>query len=167
MRVAPAFLLAALAACGAARAHDAAAPGAKPSAAISPVQHPFGRQGDPGKATRTVTIDMSDQMRFTPAAIEVAQGETVRFVVANSGRQLHEMVLGTEGDLAAHAELMKKHPGMEHDDPWMVHVKAGGRQEFTWQFTRAGTFAFACLMPGHFEAGMKGRIVVTARRAAK
>ena len=168
MRRPPAILLAAVLASGPAWAHgddpNAAIPGAH---AISPVQHPFGRQGDPKKAVRTVSIDMSDQMRFTPAEVSVVQGETVRFVVANKGELLHEMVIGTEKDLAAHAEMMRKHPGMAHDDPWMVHVKAGGRQEFTWQFTKPGTFAFACLIPGHFEAGMKGRIVVAAPKGAK
>jgi uncharacterized cupredoxin-like copper-binding protein len=168
MRGLAAILLPALFACGAAWAHGDEAPGAKPAARkISAEQHPFGREGDPRKATRTVTIDMSDQMRFTPAEIAVAEGETVRFVVANKGGQLHEMVIGTEKDLAAHAELMRKHPGMEHDDPWMAHVKAGGREEITWQFTRPGTFAFACLIPGHFEAGMKGRIVVAPRKRAQ
>ncbi len=103
---------------------------------------------------------MSDQMRFTPSDIAVKQGETVKFVVANKGQVLHEMVIGTEEELLKHAELMRKNPDMEHDEPYMAHVKAGGREEITWQFTRAGTFAFACLIPGHYEAGMKGRIVV-------
>jgi uncharacterized cupredoxin-like copper-binding protein len=168
MRRLRALLLAVSFVCGAAWAHGDDPHAANPGAGtLSPVQHAFGRQGDPKKATRTVTIDMSDRMRFTPDAIAVAQGDTVRFVVANKGEVLHEMVIGTEADLAKHAELMKKHPGMEHGDPWMVHVKAGGREEFTWQFTRPGTFAFACLVPGHYEAGMRGRIVVSARAGAK
>jgi len=168
MRAAPAVLLAGILACGAAWAHGDDAGAAKPVArAISATQHPFGREGDPKKASRRVTVDMSDRMRFTPAHIAVAQGETVTFVVANKGQQLHEMVIGTERDLAAHAEMMRKHPGMEHDDPWMVHVKAGGRGQFTCQFTQPGTFAFACLLPGHFEAGMRGRVVVAPRTPAR
>jgi uncharacterized cupredoxin-like copper-binding protein len=107
---------------------------------------------------------MGDEMRFTPAEISVTQGETVKFVIANKGRVLHEMVIGTEKELLAHAELMKKHPGMEHEEPYMAHVKAGGREQITWQFTKPGTFAFACLIPGHYEAGMRGRIVVAAKK---
>jgi uncharacterized cupredoxin-like copper-binding protein len=141
--------------------HDGRKAASKP---ISSEEHAFGREGNPKKATRTVTIDMSDEMRFTPADVKVTQGETVRFVVANKGQVLHEMVIGTEKELAAHAELMKKHPGMEHEEPYMAHVKAGGREQITWQFTKPGTFSFACLIPGHFEAGMKGRIVVVAKK---
>ena len=162
--VAP-VLLAALLAAPAAWAHGDDPNAAQPAARkISTEQHTFGREGDPKAATRTVTVDTSDRMRFAPAEVKVTQGETVKFVVANRGQLLHEMVIGTEADLAAHAELMKKHPGMEHDEPWMVHVKAGGREQITWQFTQPGTFSFACLIPGHYEAGMKGRIVVAAKK---
>jgi len=141
--------------------HDGKKAAAKP---ISSEEHAFGREGNPKKATRTVAIDMSDEMRFMPAEISVTQGETVKFVVANKGQILHEMVIGTEKELLAHAELMKKHPGMEHDEPYMAHVKAGGKEQITWQFTKPGTFSFACLIPGHYEAGMKGRIVVAAKK---
>ena len=122
---------------------------------------PFGRPGDPKKATRTVTVDMSDAMRFDPATIQVRRGETVRFVVRNSGNALHEMVLGTGTSLAEHAELMKKHPGMEHDEPHMLHVKPGATGEMVWQFTEAGEFRYGCLIPGHYEAGMAGKVKVT------
>lgn len=122
---------------------------------------PFGRAGDPARATRTVTVVMSDAMRFDPATILVRQGETVRFVVKNSGRALHEMVLGTSEGLAEHAELMKKYPGMEHDEPHMLHVAPGKTGEMVWQFTRAGEFRYGCLIPGHYEAGMAGKVEVT------
>jgi uncharacterized cupredoxin-like copper-binding protein len=121
---------------------------------------PFGQQGDPGKVTRTIRVAMNDRMRFDPESITVKKGETVRFVVANQGAVLHEMVLGTPEALKAHAELMKKHPGMEHDEPSMTHVKPGATGEIVWQFTRAGNFEFACLIPGHFEAGMVGKVAV-------
>jgi len=120
----------------------------------------FGQTGDPRKATRTVKVDMSDAMRFTPAEISVKRGETVRFVVANSGRQMHEMVLGTMKELKEHAELMRKHPGMEHDEPYMAHVEPGKKAEIVWQFTKAGEFHYGCLIPGHFEAGMVGKVRV-------
>lgn len=121
---------------------------------------PFGQAGDPRKATRTIRIGMSDRMRFEPETITVRKGETVRFVVANEGAVLHEMVLGTAKALQEHAELMKKHPGMEHDEPSMAHVQPGATGEIVWQFTQGGEFRFACLIPGHFEAGMTGTVVV-------
>jgi uncharacterized cupredoxin-like copper-binding protein len=121
---------------------------------------PFGHQGDPKKVTRTLRVNMNDKMRFEPEQIQVRKGETIRFVVANHGAVLHEMVLGTAQALKEHAELMKKHPGMEHDEPSMTHVKPGAKGEIVWQFTQAGEFQFACLIPGHFEAGMVGKVIV-------
>lgn len=131
--------------------------------AISKDEHAFGREGDPKKAVRTITIDMADTMRFTPGEITVKQGETVKFVAKNSGKVMHEMVIGTEDELKKHAEQMKKHPTMEHDEPYMAHVKPGAKEEIAWTFTKTGTFMYGCLIPGHFEAGMKGAIKVVAR----
>lgn len=120
----------------------------------------FGREGDPRKVGRTIEIVMADTMRFSPSAITVRRGETVRFVVRNDGRQLHEMVLGTAAALEAHAALMKRFPTMEHADPNMAHVKPGATGAIVWQFTKAGDFRFACLQPGHYEAGMVGTLRV-------
>jgi uncharacterized cupredoxin-like copper-binding protein len=126
-------------------------------------EHPdaaYGRPGDGAKASRAVTIDMSDSMRFTPALITVRKGETIRFLLTNSGKVKHEMVLGPSKELKEHAALMRKFPEMEHADPSRVSVGPGKTGALIWQFTRAGTFDFACLQPGHFEAGMRGRIAV-------
>jgi uncharacterized cupredoxin-like copper-binding protein len=124
-------------------------------------EHAFGRAADPQKARRTVRVDMTDQMRFHPAEITVKRGEIVRLVPANKGQLLHEMVLGTMDDLKRHAELMRKHPGMEHDEPYMAHVAPGKSGEIGWQFTQTGEFFYGCLIPGHFEAGMVGKVKVT------
>lgn len=129
------------------------------------VEKSFGRTGDPAQIDRTIEIEGRDTMRFTPDRIVVKQGETIRFVVRNRGTQLHEAVLGTSADLQRHAELMRKFPAMEHDEPFMVHVAPGGQGEIIWQFTQAGEFRFACLIPGHFEAGMTGSITVEPRAA--
>jgi len=152
-----AFLLA-LVCAGAALAH-----GDKPRQKIDYAKAEeleFGRAADPGKARRTVRVEMSDKMRFFPAQVTVKQGDIVRFVAVNKGGVMHEMVLGTLADLKAHAELMKKHPGMEHDEPHMAHVAPGKSGEIGWRFTKAGTFYFGCLVPGHFEAGMIGKVEV-------
>lgn len=120
----------------------------------------FGRPGARARATRTVRIVGTDDMRYTPARIRVKQGETVRFVVRNGGKMLHETVLGTKPELLEHYALMKKFPDMEHDEPYMAHLKPGQTGEMVWQFTKAGEFYFACLVDGHYEAGMFGRITV-------
>lgn len=145
---------------GLAAAHGDEHPKAKPFDPSTVEQKAFGRAGDPAKASRTVRIAMSDKMRFTPDVVRVRRGETVRFVVRNEGRLLHELVLGTERELAEHAEMMRKFPGMEHDEPHMVHVRPGGSGEFAWTFDRPGEFRFACLVAGHYEAGMTGKVIV-------
>ena len=119
-----------------------------------------GQAGDPKKVTRTVPIEMNDTMRFVPASVPAKRGETIRFVVRNTGKVKHEMVLGTIGELKEHAALMRKFPEMEHADPNQVSVEPGNSAELVWQFTRDGTFEFACLQSGHFEAGMVGKILV-------
>ncbi len=127
---------------------------------ISTEEHSFGRQGDPKNASRTIEVDMSDRMRFTPGEITVKQGETIKFVVANKGQVMHEMVIGTMDELKKHGELMRKFPEMEHDEPYMSHVGPSKKGELVWQFNKAGEFYYACLIPGHFEAGMVGKIKV-------
>jgi uncharacterized cupredoxin-like copper-binding protein len=127
---------------------------------VSSEEHAFGRQGDARKISRTVTIAMADTMRYSPAEIAVKQGETIRFEVTNSGKVVHEIVFGTMSDLKAHAQLMRKHPGMEHDEPYMAHVAPGKTGQLVWQFTRPGEFHYGCLVPGHFEAGMVGKVIV-------
>jgi uncharacterized cupredoxin-like copper-binding protein len=102
-------------------------------------------------------MDMSDEMRFFPAVLEVKRGDTVRFVLKNKGQVLHEMVIGTLDELKEHAELMKKFPDMEHDEPYMAHVKPGATQEIVWQFNRSGEFNYACLVASRFEGGMVSR----------
>ena len=124
----------------------------------------FGKAGDPKKVTRTVRFTMSDKMRFDPSHITVRQDETIRFVVRNNGKLMHEMVFGTPQELREHAELMKKFPDMEHDEPYMTHVAPGKTEEIIWQFTKAGEFDFACLIAGHFDAGMMGKVTVIARK---
>ena len=122
----------------------------------------IGRPGDPKKVSRTVDITMSDTMRFSPASVSVKRNETIRFVLKNEGKLKHEMVLGTIRELKAHAALMLRFPGMEHVDPNQASVEAGQTGELVWQFTKAGTFDFACLQAGHYEAGMRGKVVVAA-----
>ena len=127
----------------------------------------IGEPGDAARVTRTVHIDMNDAMRFRPARIDARRGQTIRFVVANTGKLKHELVLGTAADLKAHAEVMKKNPEMEHADPNMVSVAPGAIGEVIWHFTKPGTVDFGCLQPGHFDAGMKGVVQVGGKPAGK
>ena len=114
----------------------------------------------PVAAQRTLALSMDDSMRYTPAEIHVKRGEAVRIVATNRGKVLHEVVIGKRADLEAHAKHMREHPHMEHHDANSLQVPAGETREMDWRFTRAGEFLYGCLVPGHFEAGMVGRIVV-------
>ncbi|QEI05261.1 cupredoxin family protein [Pigmentiphaga aceris] len=120
----------------------------------------YGKPGIAAKVDRSIQVDMSDNMRFTPADIAVKRGETVRFVIRNVGRLPHEFSLGTKQELEAHYEQMKKFPGMVHDEPNKISLAPGKQGEIIWQFTNSGAVDFACLHVGHYEAGMKGLVKV-------
>jgi uncharacterized cupredoxin-like copper-binding protein len=147
-----------LAAAAGARAH-----GDKPHAskgAVKKEQKEWGIAGDVKAVTRTVEVQMLDSMRFVPNRVDVRQGETIRFVHHNNGQVMHEFVIGTKEENEAHAALMMKFPNMEHDEPYMAHVPPGKTTEIIWTFNRSGAFEFACLIAGHYSAGMVGAITV-------
>lgn len=122
-----------------------------------------GKAGDPSKVTRTVTVNMEDTMRFSPSSISVKQGEVIRFVVKNSGKLRHEMVIGSKDELQEHEKMMQKFPEMEHAEKNQVTLEPGKTGNIIWQFDASGTVDFACLQPGHFEAGMKGAVIVAKK----
>jgi len=153
-----------LAVTGVAHAHGDAH--AKKAGPVKKEQKAWGIAGEAKSVTRTIEVTMTDRMRFNPERIEVRQGETIRFVHHNTGQIKHEFVLGTKKDLDEHAALMKKFPDMEHDEPYMAHLGAGKSGEIIWTFNRSGEFEFACLMPGHYEAGMIGKIKVADAKVA-
>jgi uncharacterized cupredoxin-like copper-binding protein len=130
-------------------------------------QKDWGIAGDAKARIRTVEFRMTDNMRFTPDRIEVKQGETIKFVIKNYGAVMHEFVLGTKKELDKHAALMAKFPTMEHDEPYMAHVAPGKTGEIIWTFNRAGDFDFACLIAGHYAAGMVGKVKVVAANGNK
>jgi uncharacterized cupredoxin-like copper-binding protein len=122
-----------------------------------------GEPGDPQKPARTIKVVMREdgkKMAFEPALVTVRKGEQIRFVLENTGIDDHEFVLATVKENRKHAALMKKFPDMEHDDPNAKRLAPGAHGEILWKFTKGGTFEFACLIPGHREAGMLGKVVV-------
>jgi uncharacterized cupredoxin-like copper-binding protein len=122
-----------------------------------------GQPGDPKKPARTVAVIMTDDdgaMRYSPDRLNVKKGEQVRFVIQNKGVLKHEFTLASVEDNNKHAVLMQKYPDMEHDDPNAKSVDPGKTAEILWRFSKTGTFEFACLIPGHREAGMYGTVAV-------
>ena len=141
-------------------AHGEEPHGRKSAKASPKEQTPWGIAGDGDDVAQTVEIRMADTMRFTPDRLTLRVGQTVRFVMVNEGKLMHELVIGTKPVLDQHAALMRKHPTMEHDEPYMAHVAPGRHGEIVWKFNRAGEFDFGCLIAGHYESGMVGKVTV-------
>ena len=118
-----------------------------------------GEPGNPKQPSRTIEIEMTE-MAFTPYRIEVKRGEQIRFVIRNAGTEDHEFLLASTEENLKHAEVMKKHPHMEHDEPNGVRLAPKKTAEIVWKFTKPGTFEFACLIPDHRDQGMTGRVIV-------
>ena len=136
---------------------------AKKPAMVKKEQKDWGIAGDAKAVKQTINLSMSDTMRFTPDKIEVKQGDTIKLVLKNTGTQMHELVIGTKKELDEHAALMVKFPKMEHEEPYMAHVAPGKTGEIVWTFNKPGDFDFACLIAGHYQAGMVGTIKVSAK----
>ncbi len=122
-----------------------------------------GAPGNPKKSARTVRVIMREhgkKMLFEPAHISVRKNEVVRFVLENDGTESHEFVLATVEENRKHGDIMKKYPKMEHEDPNAKRLTPFTTGELVWKFSKAGTFEFACLIPGHYEAGMHGTVTV-------
>jgi uncharacterized cupredoxin-like copper-binding protein len=142
-----------------------AGPGHKPGEGHSHAEEAaYGVPGDPKKPARTVHVTMREtgegRMLFVPDRIEVRRGEQIRFLLRNNGDVDHEFVVATLEENLRHAEEMKKNPDMEHDDPNARRLAPKKTGEVLWRFTKAGTFDFSCLIPGHRESGMFGTIIV-------
>ena len=123
----------------------------------------YGKAGDPKKPSRPVQVVMSEKdgkMSFIPDLIEIRRGEQIRFQLRNNGELDHELVLATLEENLKHAVEMQKNPDMEHDDPNAKRLAPKKTGEIVWAFTKAGEFDFSCLIPGHREAGMTGKIIV-------
>jgi uncharacterized cupredoxin-like copper-binding protein len=124
----------------------------------------IGKPGEASAAKRTVTMSMKEKddgaMVFEPAVLKVKQGETIRLKF-NTGETDHEFVMDRHKGIQEHKALMQKFPEMEHADPNSIRLAAGEKGEIIWTFAKAGEFGFACLIPGHYESGMKGEITVT------
>jgi uncharacterized cupredoxin-like copper-binding protein len=123
-------------------------------------ERPFGREGDPRKVKRVIRIEMSDTMRYFPAEFRVKRGDTVRFVLKNTGKMPHDMVIGSMDELKKRAALVKENGDAPLKGAAAARVAPGGSARLVWQFTRPGEYYYGCLVPGHFDAGMIGTIVV-------
>ncbi len=137
-------------------------PASTPAHDASKASEAFGKAGDAKAVTRTIAIHSTDAMRFDPNSLAIKQGETVRLRITNDGALPHEFVLGTRAEIDEHAKAMRQMPNMTHTDPNAVRIAPGQTAELIWTFSQAGSFLYACLIPGHWEAGMQGTVTVAA-----
>jgi len=124
----------------------------------------FGQPGKAAEATRTINVSANDQMRFVVDAQRIKVGETIKFVVKNDGKIVHEFSFGDAAYQRAHANMMKKDPNMSHDEsPNAVKLQPGETKTLVWKFDTVmqGPLEMACFTPGHYEQGMKALIGVT------
>ena len=125
-----------------------------------------GKPGDASKVSRVVEVKMYEtddgEMLYQPNSLSVKQGETIRFAITNVGENEHEFVLDTFKKNQEHKAQMAKFPEMEHDDPNSIRLEEGEKGEIIWEFSNEGKFEFACLIPGHYESGMRGDLNVVS-----
>ena len=125
----------------------------------------FGRPGLAKDVTRTIRIE-ADEYSFSPAELTIQVGETIRFVVVNNGKLMHELTVGDAAEQEAHQQSMSKMSDMNHDQGVgqmpanAVHIPPGQTRELTWTFTKGGKLMIACNYPGHSMLGMVGSLEV-------
>jgi len=113
---------------------------------------------------RELRIEMDDTMRFSPSALTVVAGETVKLVLVNRGKMTHELVIGTAAELAEHLREMKSGSAAHHHHSSSeISAEAGQSREVIRSFDKSGELGIACFEPGHYEAGMKGTLTVLPR----
>lgn len=127
-------------------------------------EYPIGMKGEKSKAKRTMNITMREtedgKMLIEPKVLMFRKGETVILNFTNKGEADHEFVMDTEEGVQEHKLVMEKNPDMEHADDNSLRLKPGEKGQIIWTFSKDGKYSFACLIPGHYEAGMHGKIQV-------
>ncbi len=122
--------------------------------------------GELGKAeitARPVEVIMQDRqgsLTFDPTTIQAKTGEQLRFIIVNAGEGDHEFFLGSSAEISEREKMMAQMPDMAVMEANAVRLKPGATRELLWRFSHPGEFEYACLLPGHREAGMTGKIIV-------
>lgn len=144
----------------------------------------FGQVGDVSHIDRVIEVDMGE-MYFTPDNYSFERGETVKFMLINSGRVVHEFAIGTEETQKAHEKEMTAlmREGMmttrvlRHDrmlEAGMMHVDANARllepdeeSELVWTFSgEQDELIIACNVPGHRAAGMEASVTIGGQHSS-
>ncbi len=113
--------------------------------------------------SRTIQVDTTDALRFTPEQLTVRTGETVAFEIRNPGAVPHEFFVGTPAEQQEHEREMANGARM-HAEPGQVAfvgVPAGQSVRLVYTFDNPGTLEYGCHVPGHYPAGMRGTITIS------
>ena len=112
-----------------------------------------------------ITLD-AEEWRFEPSIVEVPMGHRVKLTLVNDGRVEHDVEIA--GVPAENIEVMdgvERHErlggGLHHEGVVAAHAEPGTTATVMFTVTEAGEYDFACTIPGHKEAGMVGKLVVT------
>ena len=142
----------------------------------------IGEKGDANNVDRTINIKMYDNY-YEPKFIEIKKGETIKFVVQNLGEMVHEYNIATKEmhikhqpemqklvdhgillvdkiDMNKMKKMSKKDHSLSHSHANSVMVEPKKTGEIIWKFSKSITLEMACNIPGHYEAGMAGKIII-------
>jgi uncharacterized cupredoxin-like copper-binding protein len=128
-------------------------------AAPSPPTATEGARGRPEDVKRIIRMEATDSA-FSLHQIRVRAGETVRFVITNSGFNVHEFAIATPEENAEHRAMMRQMPHMTHIERNVVTVAPGETKELIWRFGTDRHIEFSCNIDHHAEDGMKGAFLV-------
>lgn len=133
--------------------------GAARADAAGPEWAKFGEPGSPAATHRTIRITVTDTA-FNPVSVTLSRGQSVTFKIRSVSSVRHEFVIGDAAFHARHEKEMAAMPDMEMHEANAVDIPPGLASTMTWRFTKVGDFIYACDVPGHAEAGMRGVIHV-------
>jgi len=117
--------------------------------------------GDTPEASTDFTVVMSD-FAFDPDKVAVPPGEEITITLDNVGSVEHEWVILKDGvQIAEESELPADEETLLADFVyWEAEVDPGESGSFTFTAPERGFFQVICAIPGHFTAGMEGRLQV-------
>ena len=108
----------------------------------------------PGVVTVRIRIHRS---HFAPSRIRVHPHTTVQFVVVNRDPIGHEFIIG---DAEVHARHENGHEASHPPVPGEVSIPPLSTGTTAFELHEPGVVEFACHLPGHFQYGMVGEVVV-------
>ena len=121
--------------------------------------------GTPARPAITVTVE-EKEFAYDPITITVPVDQSVMLVFKNTGKVEHDFVIekinladAAEDESGGHGTGGHDMGDVEYD----LHVSTPPGESSTIEFTptESGTYEFFCTVPGHKEAGMIGKMVVS------